>query len=655
MKTIELTCKKCNGTMEVREDEEKIVCPFCGATNWIVENDDIRREKAKYRYLKEKEIAKAESDVKRDTALYKFLKFKYIFIAAAVVAAIVFLIVIINNANEHAHITPPASASKLVGRQYDAVENLFIDAGFLNVISEAVPDQRNAKQDVGKVVSVSIGGKDNFIVDEGFIFHHTDTFDKNDQVRISYKTIPEPTRSPEDIAADEKVNADWTEKPIILSAYETGKDQFTVTWKGKAPVYIVMVDGMEKTVVADTKVSFKLDSGLHTIQIIPINRNAKRDDIQNVAGPITIKTNVNFLDMYHMKRDNLVAGLFSEELTINYSAEKIYDASPMNLKAAMDLHGAIQLSFADSVGADSYLVSYKTGNEENYVTFDKADEKTAKWISTDGDSVRIIIDSEYLQSKNCPIIQPDKDYSFSVLLQRKPIDYAIEGKTNNYFLSSRKTSINLKTTPVWKDAPIITYGDQTADGEITIKWSHPAVELGCQYVVSLRNKAVFITTGESELIKAEGSEAVIKNLQNGNYTLVVTPENDGIKGTSSAEFTVVVNNNWSQAPEVVLTQVDSRTAKVEITHIYGIESYRIKVSCGNTANILSFVDLDYSLYGEYTVDAASPVTEYTFVYEKDANPSDQIKVKFEIYGIHKAEDDTEQHSSTKTEQITLKP
>ena len=65
--------------------------------------------------------------------------------------------------------------------------------------------------------------------------------------------------------------------------------------------------------------------------------------------------------------------------------------------------------------------------------------------------------------------------------------------------------------------------------------------------------------------------------------------------------------------------------------------------------------MDYSLYGEYTVDAASPVTEYTFVYEKDANPSDQIKVKFEIYGIHKAEDDTEQHSSTKTEQITLKP
>lgn len=408
MKTIELTCKKCNGTMEVNEDEEKIVCPFCGATNWIVESDEVRRDKAKYKYLKEKEVAKAESEVKRDTALYKFLKFKYIFIAAAVVAAIIFLIVVINNAKENAHIAPPASASKLIGRQYNDVENLFVDAGFLNVATEAVPDQKNAKQDDGKVISVSIGGKDKFVVDEGFVFHHTDTFDKNDQVRIAYKSIPEPTRSPEDIAADEKVNADWTEKPVILGAHEIGKDQFTVTWTGKAPVYIVMVDGIEKTVVADTKATFKLDNGLHTVQIIPINREAKRDDIQNVTGPITIKTNVNFLDMYHMKRDHLVAGLFSEEYKFTYSAEKVYDISPTNLKASMDLHGAVHFTFTDSLGSDAYLVSYKTGNEEYSITYDKSDEASAKWITTDNDSVLIIIDSEFLQSKNCPIIHLGK-------------------------------------------------------------------------------------------------------------------------------------------------------------------------------------------------------------------------------------------------------
>ena len=655
MKTIELTCKKCNGTMEVNEDEEKIVCPFCGAANWIVDSDEVRRDKAKYKYLKEKEVARAESEVKRDTALYKFLKFKYIFIAAAVVAAIIFLIVIINNARENAHIAPPASASKLIGRQYDDVENLFTDAGFLNIATEAVPDQNNAKQDNGKVISVSIGGKDKFVVDEGFIFHHTDTFDKNDQVRIAYKTIPEPTRSPEDIAADEKVNADWTDKPVILSAQETGKDQFTVTWEGKAPVYIVMVDGTEKTVVADTKASFKLDNGLHTIQIIPINRETKRDDIQNITGPITIKSNVNFLDMYHMKRDHLVAGLFSEEHKFTYSAEKIYDSSPMNLKAAMDLQGAIHLTFTDSIDADAYLVSYKTGNEEYSVTYDKADEASAKWITTEDDSVLIIIDSEFLQSKNCPAIQPDKDYSFFATLQKIPVNYIEEKSADKALLSSRKANVNLKTTPVWKEAPVITFGEQTADGEITIKWTHPAAELGCQYVISLRNKAVFITTGESDLVKVEGSEAVIKNLQNGNYTLVVTPENEGNKGISSAEFSIAVNNNWSQAPEVTLTQIDSRTAKVEITHIYGIDSYNIKVSCGNTANILSFVDLDYSLYGEYTVDAVSPVTEYTFLYEKEASPSDEIKVKFEIYGIHTGEDGSAQQSATKTEQITLKP
>ena len=54
----------------------------------------------------------------------------------------------------------------------------------------------------------------------------------------------------------------------------------------------------------------------------------------------------------------------------------------------------------DSIGADACPVSYKTGNEEYSVTYDKADEISAKWIITDGDLVTIIIDSEYLQEKN---------------------------------------------------------------------------------------------------------------------------------------------------------------------------------------------------------------------------------------------------------------
>lgn len=653
MKTIELTCKKCNGTMEVKEDEEKIVCPFCGATNWIVQSDSIQRDKAKYKYLTEKEVAKAESEVKRDTILYRFLRFKYIFIAVAVIAVIIFL-------RETAHIAPPASASKLIGKQYDVVEKMFLDAGFSNVITEAVPDLQNgflydAKKDDGKVISVSVRGEDKFVVNEGFIFHHTDKFEKNDQVRITYRTIPEPTRSPEDIAADESVNADWTEMPVILSAHETGKDQFSVTWKGKAPVYMILVDGAEKTVVADTKATFKLENGMHTIQIVPVNRETKRDDIRNISGPITIKTAVSFnLDMYHMQKDHLVAGLFSKEIQIEYSAEKIYDSSPVGLKAAMGLHGEVHLTFTDPLDVNNYLVSYKTGNEEHSVTYNKADRASTKWITLDNTSVQIIIDPGFLQTNNMSAIQFDKDYSFSVLLQKNPTEYVAKQEKADNILSSKKASVNLKTTPVWKDAPIITFGEQTADGEVTIRWSHPAVELGCQYILSLRNKAAFITTGESELIRVNGAEAVISNLQNGNYTLVVTPENEGSRGTSSAEYTVAVNNNWSQAPEVILTQLDSRSAKVEITHVYGIESYIIRVSCGNSANILRYVNLDFSLYDEYTVDAKSPVTDFIFRYEKEANPEDVIRVKFEIYGIHKSDDETLQHSATITQQINLK-
>ena len=661
MKTIELTCKKCNGTMEVNEDEEKIVCPFCGATNWIVENDEIRRDKAKYKYLTQKEAVRAESEVKRDIALYKFLKFKYIFIALAMVAVIIFFVIITKNANEHAHIVPPASASKLIGKQYDEVEKLFIDAGFVNVETNAIADLQNAflydaKADDGKVISVSIGGEQDFKVDEGFIFHHTDSFDRNDQVRITYRTIPEPTRSPEDIAADASVNADWTETPVLMSAHETGKDQFTITWTGKAPVYVIRVDGSEKMVVADTKATFKLENGLHTIQVVPINRETKRDDIPNISGPIKIKTSVNFnLGVYNMDKEHLVAGQFSEELKVEYIAETIYDKLPSNLKAAIDLNGAVHLSFSDLISADEYVVTYKSGNEEHSIKYSKESESSAEWLTEDADSIQIVLDSGFMQKNGAPVIQPDKDYTFSVLPLKKPLDYIAMKKDDQALLASKNASVNLKTTPVWKEAPIITYAEQTADGEITVRWNHPASMLGCQYVVSLRNKAVFITTGESELIRGEGTEAVIKNLQNGNYTLVVTPENDSIKGTSSAEITVSVNNNWSQAPEVVLTQVDSRTAKVEITHIYGVQSYNIKVSCGNNASLLRFVDLDYSLYDEYSIEATSPVTEFVSKYEKESKPEDEIKVKFEIFGIHNSEDGVVQNSATKTAQITLRP
>ena len=661
MNIVELTCKKCNGIMEVKEDEEKIVCPFCGTTNWIVDNDEIRRDKAKYNYLKEKAKAHAESTYKRDIALYKFLKFKYLLIAAGIVAAIVLLIVLVNSSYDPNRVTAPASSSNLIGKQYTDVENMFIDAGYVNVETKAVADLQNgflydAKNDDGKVTSVSIGGQDKFVVNEGFLFKRTDYFDKNDQVRIVYRTIPEPTRSPEDIAADSSVNADWTEKPIIQTAYEIGKDQFKVKWEGKAPAYVVRVDGAEKTVVDKKEATFKLENGLHSVQIVPINRETRRDDIPDISGPITIKTNPSFnLGLYNMQKEHLVAGVFSDEIRFNYAAEKIYDSAPGNMKAAVDLQGAVHVSFTDPIGADAYIVSYKTDNQEYAVSYDCSDETSAKWIAKNGGNILIILDTEYLQSMNKPAIQPDKDYSFSVVLQKNPVDYVTKDKLTDTTLKSRGANVNLKTTPVWKEAPVITFGEQTADGEITLRWDHPAVDLGCSYSVSLRNKAVFITTGESELTKINGAEAVIRNLQNGSYTLVVTPENEGIKGNSSAEFTVVVNNNWSQAPEVALTQIDSRTAKVEITHIFGIDAYQIKVSCGNTANILSFVNLDYSLYGEYTVDAVSPVTEYTFIYEKEAKETDEIKVKFDIYGIHNSEDGTAHNSATKTVQITLKP
>lgn len=658
MTIIDLTCKNCHGVMKVNSDETMIICEHCGATNWIADNDDIRRDKVRYKHEKEMYDAKVAQARERSDIEYKKLKLekmRYVYLAA-IIAIIIFIITVIVPATKKEPdpnmLVPPASYNELIGKHYNEVVNMFTDSGFENI--ELVPKPvlqsklfYDATKDVGKVVAVSINGKEKFNNCDT-LFSSKDTFSKNANVKIVFETWID-NRSPEEKAADEQVNRDWTEAPVILHAYESGKDWFTLKWEGKAPVYIVMLDGNQKTVEAGNSSTFKLENGLHTIQIVPVNRDALRYDIENVQGTISIKAPVSFdLSNYHLSRDHLVHGLMSDKFEVDYSASTIYDKAPSNLKARIDLQNAVHLEFVDSTKADKYLVTYKTNNIEHTVTIDKAE------ANVNGDSVEIILSPELLQQKECPPFDVDKDYSVTVSSQIASTDL-IEQKSSDKMLSSRSTSVNFKTTAAWKDAPVIVSGEQTADGEITIRWTHPAADMGCRYSVSILDKFTFVTTKESEKIKTEKTEAVIRDLQNGSYTIIVTPENNGEKGSSSAEYTITVNNNWSQAPEIEVSQINSRSAKVRINHIYGIDAYAIKVSCGNPDNLLRFVDLDYALYGEYTVDAVSPVTEYTFDYEKDIAPDKELKVKFEIYGIHYAEDNAEQHSATKTEQIVLKP
>lgn len=62
MKTIQLKCKNCNAIMEVDEEKEEAVCPYCGAREKLIDSDTVAVEKIKSKTYKEMELAKMENE-----------------------------------------------------------------------------------------------------------------------------------------------------------------------------------------------------------------------------------------------------------------------------------------------------------------------------------------------------------------------------------------------------------------------------------------------------------------------------------------------------------------------------------------------------------------------------------------------------------------
>lgn len=62
MKTIQLKCKNCNGLMEVDEEKQEAVCPYCGNREKLVDSDTVAVEKIKSKTYKEMELAKMENE-----------------------------------------------------------------------------------------------------------------------------------------------------------------------------------------------------------------------------------------------------------------------------------------------------------------------------------------------------------------------------------------------------------------------------------------------------------------------------------------------------------------------------------------------------------------------------------------------------------------
>ncbi|MBQ6154116.1 MAG: zinc-ribbon domain-containing protein [Ruminococcus sp.] len=61
-KTVTMVCSKCSGTMTVDEQNNSVVCPYCGSRELILESDAVKVEKIKTEAQKEIEFKRLEQE-----------------------------------------------------------------------------------------------------------------------------------------------------------------------------------------------------------------------------------------------------------------------------------------------------------------------------------------------------------------------------------------------------------------------------------------------------------------------------------------------------------------------------------------------------------------------------------------------------------------
>ena len=447
---------------------------------------------------------------------------------------------------------------------------------------------------------------------------------------------------------------DWYVAPAIIKAYEISEGKIYLEWTGNAPVYQVYMDGDSVADVIVPNATIKVKEGTHTINIFPINEQKVADtniDIGLGANAVnTIGGDVNLdLDLAVLGIDpkKLTAGYPSADLYIDYTPSTIYDASPDDLIATTDFNDVVSLSFTDRHYSDEYTVTIKVGKDENHVTFVCDSDESGKYIIKNKATVTLILDPDYLISQECMVPELGEKYTFTVQL-RKYADDMLTGENIEAIVHTSEVSDKYKYTPVaaWKTAPVVTYASQTADGQITIEWTHDDGGKGCEYIIKKAEKTLGVTTGSKKVATVTEHSFVINDLMNDDYAFFIIPKYDGEEGEASEDINIEVKNSWVVAPSITCEQTGSNTIDVKWTAAEGVESYHIVVYTGDNDSLLRFVDLDYREYAKYDVPVESTDMVFTFTYTENVDPENGEKVKFEIYGIRHTEDGKEQKTST---------
>lgn len=455
------------------------------------------------------------------------------------------------------------------------------------------------------------------------------------------------------ISAYAASSGDWSEMPTITDIYELEKGKVYLEWDGNATLYYVYVDGKKEQTVNLKSTSINIKEGAHQIIIVPISLESKNVNTNVELGYGDFSGSID-LAALGIDPKNIYQGTASKTYKLNYTVNPFLNAVPEVLGATTDFEDRVCLSFSDKYNSDSYKVAIKSGKDINYVEFNTEEKETAALVSKSNTTVTIILDQKYLKLHGCMIPELDQKYGFSVKLQKWPVNQ-VDGSKEKAAVLESKDSKAYEYTPyaAWKLAPEITYASQTADGQITLQWTHEDSGLGCQYKVLSLDKVLGIKKGEQVLGTTSDKEYVVKDLMNGKHSFAIVPIYAREEGGASGEITIEVKNNWVIAPALTCEAGNNKQVKLKWTSPEQIESYHVTVYVGS-GSLLRFVNLDYKKFTEFDVPAKSGSMDYTFRYDQPVETEDGVKLKFEIYGVRHATNGAEQKSSTSAQTVILK-
>ena len=466
---------------------------------------------------------------------------------------------------------------------------------------------------------------------------------------------------------------DWGAEPVITKVYESGKEQIILEWEGKADIYYVYLDGKKAATVNLNYAILNVKSGRHQLQVLPIKIESKGAEssfgfefslpLSNIikipflsndeeSQSLSASANIDFASL-GIDPKNIYQGLRSQIITVNYNSNSFFNAVPEIVAAATDFNDNVVLTFTDKYDSDSYTIGVKNGKDVTYVEFDTSSPDCVEWIDKSNANVTVVLSRAFLKSQGCMIPELDEAYKFTVRLGKYAINLVTGEPEPTMFLGSKDSkAFSYMPISAWKTAPEIIYASQTADGQVTLRWTHEDNGLNCEYEVIHIKKLAGVKTGEEVLGKTSEHEFVIKDLMNGQFDFAIVPVYANERGIASNAASVTTANNWVAAPELVCEALSEKQIKLTWTAASGVESYHIVVYAGS-GSALRFVNLDFKKYKELDFPAVEGKMEYVFEYGDELVTESGVRLRFEICAVRHAANGAEQRSSVSKQVIQI--